>query len=268
MLQIPTKNGKLISSILNFYSKIDEPFLESIRENYLWFSNPEEFNDPYEFNLSFRMPDYDRNEIEELANFLKIAALDSGQYKKGAIEELIKNPKILEEYLNNDFKKALTEKYGVCCFGENDDNLLMWSHYGCKHKGVCLKFDFEKDLSTFQLPVKVEYFEKMPSFDYLNYLRRKDGSLLQYTCGTKFINWNYENEVRIVKDATSNNNFRGKVKYRKQALIEVLFGHRTPENHICDVIKAIEENGYNCKFYLMKLKNDDFGLMKKPLKLL
>ena len=41
------------------YFTINRDFYDSIRHNYLWFSDPSTFNDPYDFNIFF---DYSCNE--------------------------------------------------------------------------------------------------------------------------------------------------------------------------------------------------------------
>jgi hypothetical protein len=35
----------------------------------------------------------------------------------------------------------MVEKYGVLCFSRSCSDILMSSHYGDKHRGICLGFD-------------------------------------------------------------------------------------------------------------------------------
>jgi hypothetical protein len=38
-------------------------------------------------------------------------------------------------------EKEVVEKYSVLCYSRSWNNVLMWSHYGDRHKGICLGFD-------------------------------------------------------------------------------------------------------------------------------
>jgi hypothetical protein len=43
------------------------------------------------------------------------------------------------------------ESYGVSCFSESWNSILMWSHYADRHKGICLGFDVPEE-RTHRLP--------------------------------------------------------------------------------------------------------------------
>ena len=83
--------------------------------------------------------------------------------------------------------------YGLLCFSRNWDNLLMWSHYGDSHTGLCFGFDLPDgptDLDVHYQPnlLKIRGPEDV-NFDLVNRLLR-----------TKHESWSYEQEVRAFVD--------------------------------------------------------------------
>lgn len=122
------------------------------------------------------------------------------------------------------FEKKLIEKIQeirkklvVGCFSKTNSSILMWSHYGDKHTGVCLEFDVdEKEFK------KVKYSKKRVKFDIYKILQTVlslvlsgvDVSLSDKELENKFLEafytkskeWSYENEYRCfyLKDETNN----------------------------------------------------------------
>jgi hypothetical protein len=39
------------------------------------------------------------------------------------------------------YKASVARRYGALCFSRAWKNPVLWSHYGDKHKGICLGFD-------------------------------------------------------------------------------------------------------------------------------
>jgi len=54
------------------------------------------------------------------------------------------------------------EKYGVLCFSRSWNNVLMWSHYADRHKGICLGFDVLDERTR-----RVRYIETPLALDTL-----------------------------------------------------------------------------------------------------
>ena len=96
----------------------------------------------------------------------------------------------------------------ISCFGLENNSMLMWSHYGEKHKGACI--EFEVDEKEFK---KVRYSEKLPVFKLTEIVSiifgnefngkevdTSDEALLfaLEPLLTKSISWSYEKEVRCI----------------------------------------------------------------------
>jgi hypothetical protein len=64
--------------------------------------------------------------IDDLNDPFDLFPLDTTNLDVSNVEELVKN-----------FRRA----HAILCFSRNWDNLLLWSHYGDSHTGVCLGFE-------------------------------------------------------------------------------------------------------------------------------
>jgi hypothetical protein len=89
------------------------------------------------------------------------------------------------------------EKYGALCFSRIWNSILMWSHYGDRHKGLCLGFDVLEDLVR-----PVEYVREVLAvgnlmFEELNDEWNAEGvRIVDRLLGGKYDGWSYEQEVR------------------------------------------------------------------------
>lgn len=102
----------------------------------------------------------------------------------------------------------------ISCFSKRYDSILMWSHYGDKHKGICIEFDRpDKDF------LDVKYSTKRCKFDLEDTTRRVLGYMLSneevdvndkglIRCISepfiiKSLDWRYEEEVRCIVSPNS-----------------------------------------------------------------
>lgn len=113
-----------------------------------------------------------------------------------------------ESHIANDLDDTLT-KNRICCFTEDGNNPLMWSHYAENHTGVCVKFKPSNDpeLESALLPVK--YSDKLVKIKQLSDFSK---SLL-----TKLKVWSIEKEWRILSE---NERFR----FKSEAIVEIVLG--------------------------------------------
>lgn len=100
-----------MARILYKYSRINLNLINSLSDQYLFFSNPNNFNDPFDSNLNYLLD--------------KKILWSSGNSK---LEDAIKTTK---------------NRLGICCFSESHDNLHMWSHYADSHTGLCIGYDID-----------------------------------------------------------------------------------------------------------------------------
>lgn len=87
---------------------------------------------------------------------------------------------------------------GILCMGTSYDSPVMWAHYGHKHQGVCLGFDFVVE-GELRLPSQVKYApERIKGlFDNLGSKSLMTEEQLELLLTTKFKDWEYEREWRL-----------------------------------------------------------------------
>lgn len=121
-----------------------------------------------------------------------------------------------EKFTNEIIQKVKDARNNalISCFSKRYDSILMWSHYGDKHKGICIEFDRpDKDF------LDVKYSKKRCKFDLEDTTRRVLGYMLSneevdvndkglIRCISKpfivkSLDWKYEEEVRCILSPNS-----------------------------------------------------------------
>lgn len=94
-----------------------------------------------------------------------------------------------------DFKDAYDSHTGLLCFSEKWTNPVLWSHYGAKHRGICLGFNLKKDLAQ-----KVKYEDRriLAKLEEQGNPLKLDKTLQDLLLCTKFRHWQYEQELRVI----------------------------------------------------------------------
>ena len=182
------------------YRSIDEPSLDALRNNYLWFSNLDDFNDPFDGRLKYPK----RYTQEEIYNYL--TRISSNRHSK---EDIAKKARALfynPEEQNRIIARSISEQKKetkICCFSRDNCNLLMWTHYASAHKGVCLEFNMTVDPAFFIAPIDVVYTRDYAESNLLSDPKTAVMNLVR----TKSLDWQYEKEIRIVKLNEKKNKF-------------------------------------------------------------
>jgi hypothetical protein len=113
--------------------------------------------------------------------------------------------------------QATVNQLGVCSFGGDPRNILMWSHYAFYHRGVCLAFEIARDPKRFCHARSVEYSSEYPVVNW--FTEFKQNSALK-TVMRKYIGWTYEDERRIVFVEKANQ----PLEFRPEALRFIIMG--------------------------------------------
>jgi Protein of unknown function (DUF2971) len=110
---------------------------------------------------------------------------------------------------------------GLLCFSSDWTNPVLWSHYGARHRGICLGFDIDRSLR----PRQVKYQPKRLEAKLNNPV--VDAELADLLLCTKFESWSYEREWRVPVNLASTHHEAGLCFYRldpKIRLSEVILG--------------------------------------------
>jgi hypothetical protein len=122
-----------------------------------------------------------------------------------------------------------SEMFGVICFSKGSANPLLWSHYGDRHRGICLGFDLAN-----QYVMPITYSPDRLKLDIERRfsegtLNESVESIMRQILATKFQDWAYEDEVRMwlrLEEPDSQTNLFFKEFCADIALREVILGPR------------------------------------------
>lgn len=231
------------------YYRINENFIETLSGPYLWFSKPDQLNDPFDC-----MDVIEGNaSIEEIRWYVgrylddPIAQGKYGDAAADGYKPLSKDDAALEKF-RTGFQKSVSffhwakmKQISVCCFSDQADVPLMWSHYADGHRGVCVAYDTEKLIENAKFSLyEVEYTPEFPTWNPVKermihgetdlFNVRFDQSVL---C-TKTMDWTYEQEHRLLSHS------EGRNEISKNAIFAVLLGYKMTKE---DKSKIVNELG-------------------------
>lgn len=255
-------NGSYIENNANKY-------LDSLKDDELWFSSPKEFNDPFDcvFNLS------DDNLITQI--ILKIGDILPNNKKEIFVEVMrdfveTDNKKEAKE-IDNKFRNRLMElkkSIFVCCVSENKNLLksLMWSNYANSHKGFCIEYDSNELIKVVETKHKMPILPVLYSnqfdpislpvlFSNQNKEKINMSFLLTSTC-IKSTEWSYENEWRMVFNGYGRNESGFLLKTCRPK--SVYLGCKASEKLKIDLKEICKDK--KIKLYQMKMKPNSFEL--------
>lgn len=129
------------------YQAIKPEYLPNLADRKLWASRPLDFNDPFEFRLQRVQKPRGLEQLrQQNPHFAHLADAD------------------LVRLAIAQYEKVRT--MGVICFTKLPNNILMWSHYADRHRGLCLGFSIDKPLGELGI-YPVEYSETYPPLTFL-----------------------------------------------------------------------------------------------------
>jgi len=179
-----------------------------LRENEIYFASPIMFNDPFDSKISENLLLIDTEEkreefaehiVNESKNDLILMGKDPVNVKSNFKERLKNN--LSEEHLFNEIQEFenANKLYGIFSGSRTWKSVLMWSHYGNNHKGICIGFkeDYLLKSSNIGWSGDVDYLNDFPIRDPLNFnMNIAEESFMKFY--TKAEEWRYEEEYRLV----------------------------------------------------------------------
>jgi len=243
------------------YGKFNEYTEKIFTNNEIYFSSPIEFNDPFDSKPHYIC----EGSKKQTENYLfKMYSMKYPEQSKKEIytyvkEVIIKGRErdVLEEMLETSRERdEIRKKFGVCCFSEKRDNILMWAHYAEQHTGFCLVFDIENDFfRPIVRALKVKYNTNLPELNVMklsNYSREELSDKLL----TKANDWEYEQEWRIIEIE----NGPGIKNFPEEALSGVILGCRISQENKENLLSWCTNRKHSPTLYETKEKQKEFGL--------
>lgn len=141
------------------------------------------------------------------------------------------------------------------------ENTLMWAHYANSHKGICVEYELDKKdfTSTYTLNavvlrlLKVDYVNPRVKEEILDFTNNETSLNLRTALATKSIDWQYENEVRMIAYVPNETS-----QYIQcyldtiNPIKAIYFGVQCPKQRE-NAVKKIFEHRPEVKFFKMKI---------------
>lgn len=124
---------------------------------------------------------------------------DEIAYLKGGVLEGMENLKNMASEANGEIRRIMSDT-SIFCVSEQNDNILMWSHYAANHTGAVIKFLALAEVdSPLILAEPVCYSREIPRLNYdlmMDFERARTETLKVLTL-SKSDDWEYEKEWRV-----------------------------------------------------------------------
>ncbi|TLZ45374.1 MAG: DUF2971 domain-containing protein [Gammaproteobacteria bacterium] len=199
---------------------------DMVVESVLWMSSPEAFNDPADLQATWVIEGSAgelRTRIDALVKEQEPGL--SFKQRERKVLDLMEKPR--EQLLRGVQVSYMEQRrtFGVCCFARDPRNVLMWSHYANRHKGVCLQYEFARDVPVLARALHVDYLEE-GAFQPINWAHAKDmREAIGDTLTRKHKRWEYEGEHRILLEGQAGTY----LQLQPSALTGVIFGCHATE---------------------------------------
>ena len=248
------------------YQCINKDNLDGLRNHALWFSSPENFNDPFDCNVSCFLGRNKRDFEDRLETFFERDSAIARLFGKSTARWRIKN-----QILMDIFRLFYYRRTFICTLSETCDNVLMWSHYANKNAGMCLVFNSHNAGLIRDNVVPVQYYDRYPS--NLVDARRIDdlGMLTKQLLASKSSDWSYEREWRafmVNNNSGDADEMKGALyKYDPSLLSGVVLGINTKSSAIERVKLAITKGKFPRRINLYKAREnkDSFSIAVRKI---
>jgi hypothetical protein len=246
------------SKLLYRYYANEDYILDVLKNKRLYHCNPSEFNDPFDCcpliaikhgisdnDLIWR--DYYYYYIKMHDKVYKTHRRDSEMMKHAELEfkkGLHRNQSWLNKYVVDELR-TFGSQIRVCCFAKSPRNMMMWTHYANRHRGVALIFRksqlHDKTSNEFR-GIDVTYDSRALNVrDFVKAFEQhfKHGdvwALPRIIHATKTKHWKSEEEVRFF--ALQNRQY---LSFNESALYGIVFGDKCSKSFIRKVQNNLDQ---------------------------
>jgi len=235
------------------YKVINEKLLSTLKQGKIYAPVIEQLNDPLESHMYISGNYEKQNEMNNIfENYNKEVWNEISNKKYTTNKQMIDTIKNYS-YENNFYIPSLFEKqnevklktlvnkvissYGVISFSVDNHSLLMWSHYGDSHKGICIEFErsVSNILGESDKCFPIQYSSFIKEIEYSN-----NRNIITEIFKSKSDVWSYEKEWRLIlRDGKMLVDFPGEIK-------AVYFGLKTTDEDIKKIKNIFK---YHIKYY-------------------
>lgn len=240
--------------------------------NRFYCSSPITFNDPFDCN-----PIIDHSGTDK--DWRKILKMDakkhhpeySGKQIYAKISDFNRSrknsPNLLREF-EEDLVEKIRRQFGVVCFTELSNSILMYSHYSDSHRGFAIEIDTSDEKLITGMLQPVRYVAERPVYNVMT--ASDDDNYIAFAL-TKAEIWAYEREWRLASFPIPNSDGDKLVGgagsylvFDPDIVIGVIFGCQ-----MCDddkeVVRSFAKNHRNIRYYQAEAMKNQYSLSIVPL---
>jgi len=173
----------------------------------------------------------------------------------------------------NEEWEAHLDTWRVFCVTEDDNNLLMWSHYASSHSGAMVEFRCIPELDNALLAAQPAiYSADLPCSGGIDTILLEPHSVARTEetyrklILTKSAHWSYEREWRaVLPDEEQNADGRMFVNLRPEELGRIVFGCRMPSEKREELAILARSKAPAVRLFQARKSPDKFELQYSPL---
>jgi hypothetical protein len=271
------------------YKYLDPDRVDVLASNHIRFTQPADFNDPFEFRPVISSL-ASRSEMDELMD-LEIGELIQTELNKIPVElRNVITPAQLEittrqlydqcwPMIKSKFKemggiasKVFIKKsntlIGVLSLTEKSNNLLMWSHYARSHKGFCIGFDKSAPFFNRQRSEQDEFYHlRKVKYSSMRPTSRVSQLSSVELFFMKSLAWEYEQEWRMCavlndseKTIEASPHSIHLFMFPRMAVKEVILGACMDDKVKSNLLKILSENYSHAVVRQAQVSSEQFDL--------
>lgn len=278
------------------YKKFNDDIMELIIDDYLYFANPSQFNDPLDCKVAIADDVRDEEQLKTILSTLlqrnsekKLNAAAKNLHYKGQkttdkisllslseAEKIISdiysefsfgqcdyNIQAIEQALANSIGNIILSGYnrGVLSLSKKDKCPLMWAHYADNHKGICLGYSIPENAAKNISPINYTSEFREIKISQIRRMLEGDEKAKKEIERDIFLrkakSWKYEEEWRMVSSVG--------LQSASIYLSEITFGLRCKYTTIFSVMKSLSERETPVNFYKIVEVPHKFTLKKEKI---
>ena len=234
-------SSKISKKPLYSFRPVNKYSISDLIKNEITMSDPYTFNDPFDTPL-FSHIDLRRAIIKKTSEYDIKPMVDA--YKHFKVRCFVKH-------------KERSRKQPF-------ENQLMWSHYADSHRGICIRYKFDAEITIEDEKEKI--FSIWYNVDYKLEIKPDNPKSLKFLLATKEKCWEYENEVRLVHFDPSCPDKYKSISIKESKIEAIFFGCRCTDEDEQTIRKIFHEKS-DVEFFKFKFDLGSYGLKTYKLNL-
>jgi len=227
------------------YRPNNENTLDEIDKGYVYFSDRNSLNDPFDSDPSRINFNINKADIQKYYD-ITINQCQSEEQKRFIMKHYTPE-KIIE--ISKQIIPKFIERHGIACFSMFPAiNMALLANYTNNHQGICLQFNHSMDKKFFEGLRYVQYVEELNEIKINPLLEQNKIYDVFYI---KHKNWEYERELRLIKEQ------KGAIHFKRDSLRNIICGYNSDDHYIKKIVQICEK----------KYATTDVYKMDKPKKL-